>query len=177
MPIPHRIYMSALDIGLDYAPLRRFLQRWKGIGSLTIRTDNAADSEVSIRCEQAAGITDEGILGFWLSATSRSLEVIRPAVSQDFLRRLVQAPPSGEPDSEAVLTVYAFPNDVLRELNWDGYSDQRKVAGALGSTYEFAINGVVLELKTSLNKHCLFEEVGPGRQYDVLRFTRSRIDG
>lgn len=93
--------------GLAYEPLRRFLHSWKSIDSLTVSTPNAADivcvsdnllrdaaacgiEKVSVRCEQAAGITDERILGFWLSATTRSLEVIRPAISQDFLRRLVQ---------------------------------------------------------------------------------------
>ncbi|KAH7712370.1 hypothetical protein AAVH_20279 [Aphelenchoides avenae] len=190
----HDLVLESDFSGLAYPPLRRFLQKWKSIGSLTIRTSNAADSvcvsddllrdaaecgieEVSIRCEQAAGITEEGILDFWFSATSRSLEVIRPVVSQDFLRRLLQAPPSAEPDSEADLTIYASANDVLRQLNWDDYSVQRKAAGALGSTYEFAVNGVVLESKISLNEHCMFEEVGSGRQYDVLRVTRRRING
>lgn len=93
--------------GLVYHPLRRFLQSWKSIDSLTISAPNVADSacvsnellrdaaalgieKVSVRCQRAAGITDEGILDFWLSATSRSLEVVRPAISQDFLPRLVQ---------------------------------------------------------------------------------------
>ncbi|KAH7680341.1 hypothetical protein AAVH_41284, partial [Aphelenchoides avenae] len=92
--------------GLAYEPLRRFLYGWKSIGSLTISTSKAVDrvcvsddllrdaaasgiEKVSVRREHAAGITDEGILGFWLSATCRSLEVIRPAISQDFLRRLI----------------------------------------------------------------------------------------
>ncbi|KAH7712386.1 hypothetical protein AAVH_20295 [Aphelenchoides avenae] len=176
--------------GLAYEPLRRFLQGWKSIGSLTISSTNEADSvcvsdellrdaaaleieEVSIRCERAAGITDEGILDFWLSGASRSLEVIRPAISQDFFRRLVEAYAPSDTHGEATLTIYSSPNDVLRQLNWDDYFDNRKVAGPSGTTYEFTTDGVILELKISLDEYCRLEE---GRKYDVLRVTRRPLD-
>ncbi|KAH7718649.1 hypothetical protein AAVH_13876 [Aphelenchoides avenae] len=180
--------------GLAYAVLRRFLQSWKSIGSLTISTSNEADSvcvsddllrdaaecaieKVSIRCERAAGITDEGILDFWLRGTFRSLEVIRPAVSQDFLRRLVQACLASEPHTEADLIVYASPNDALRRLNRDEYINYRKAADASGSTYEFATSGIVFEMKISLNEYYRPEKDGAARDYDVLRVTRRRVDG
>ncbi|KAH7712372.1 hypothetical protein AAVH_20281 [Aphelenchoides avenae] len=180
--------------GLAYAPLRRFLQSWKRIDGLTIITPNAADSvcvsddllcdaaacgieKVSVRCERAAGITDEGILDFWLSATPRSLEVIRPAISHDFLRRLLEAScaPS-EAHSEPQLTVYASPKDVLRQLHWDEYLDHRKGVDASGTVYEFATSGVALEVKVSLNEYCPLEGA-PTRDYDVLRVYRRRVEG
>ncbi|KAH7712374.1 hypothetical protein AAVH_20283 [Aphelenchoides avenae] len=186
----HDVVELVLDTalsGLAYEPLRLFLQSWKSIDSLTISTSNTADNvcvsddllrdaaacgidKVSVRCERAAGITDEGIVDFWLSANSRSLEVIRPAISQDFLRRLVQAScaPS-ETHGEADLTIYLSPNDALRWLNMAEYADYRKASDASGTTYEFATNGVVLELKVSLNEHA--------REYDVLCVSRRRVAG
>ncbi|KAH7712369.1 hypothetical protein AAVH_20278 [Aphelenchoides avenae] len=180
--------------GLAYEPLRRFLHSWKSIDSLTVSTPNAADivcvsdnllrdaaacgiEKVSVRCEQAAGITDERILGFWLSATTRSLEVIRPAISQDFLRRLVQVCAGSEAHSEAELNVYTSPTDALRKLNWKGFFDCWKSADASGTAYVFATDGIVVELKISLNEHCRLGEGGPAREYDVLRVTRRRVDG
>ncbi|KAH7701749.1 hypothetical protein AAVH_31113 [Aphelenchoides avenae] len=155
--------------GVAYEPLRRFLQSWNRIDSLTISSSKAADSvcvsdellrdaaalgieKVSVRCERTAGITDEGILDFWLSATSRSLEVIRPAISPDFLGRLV-------------------------ELNWDDYVDHRKSSDPSGTTYELTDKGVGVVLKISFNEHSRLEEVGSAREYDVLRVTRRRVDG
>ncbi|KAH7718640.1 hypothetical protein AAVH_13867, partial [Aphelenchoides avenae] len=180
--------------GVAYEPLRRFLQSCNSINSLLTSTPKAADivcvsddllrdaaasgiEEVSIRCERAAGITDEGILDFWLSGTCRSLEVVRPAISQDFLRRLVPACAPSDAHREADLTVYASPNDALSQLNWKDYSNHRKSSDPSGTSYEFADKGVAVELKISFNEHSRFEEVGPGREYDVLRVTRRRVHG
>ncbi|KAH7718644.1 hypothetical protein AAVH_13871 [Aphelenchoides avenae] len=179
--------------GLAYEPLRRFLQSWKRIDSLTISSTNEADcvcvsddllrdaavcgiEKMLVRCERAEGITEEGILDFWLMVTSCSLEVIRPAISHDFLRRLLEASPASEHPGEADLTIYAAPNDVLRQLNWVDYFDHRKAADASGTTYEFADKSVALEMKISFNECCRLEEVGPAREYDVLRVTCRRVD-
>lgn len=88
-------------------PLRRFLRSWKSIGSLKICCSQACNSDfvsdvllkdsaasdinnVSLIAERLGGITDDGIISYFVGGNGRKLSVVSPQITADFLARLIE---------------------------------------------------------------------------------------